>query len=336
MKHIKVSIIVPIFNAELYLNKCLDSIVKQTYKDIEIILVNDGSTDNSGEICDKYASKDKRIIVFHKENGGVSSARNIGLNVSTGDYIMFIDSDDWVESNMVNTLVKIQEVSNYDVIMFGSYIENTKHDKTKRVKFKKESFNSKNEIMKFLPSFIKDEKITTLWNKIYKSSVIKKNNVKFNEELSIAEDALFNYKVFTEINSFHITEECLYHYMIRDVESLTKKYNPQKYEMLTYVNDYLLYAIEQKLLDSNILLSAQYIRVKNIYSCLLDLFNENYSFKLMIKLKYIKGILRKEDIKHFPDLGSKKFEILSWVLSTKNIIFIYFVVFIISKIRNQK
>ena len=99
-KFFMISIIVPIYNVELYLEKCIESIINQTYKDIEVILINDGSTDKSGIICDKYAKIDDRIIVLHKENGGVSSARNKGLDIAKGDYIAFVDPDDYIEPNM--------------------------------------------------------------------------------------------------------------------------------------------------------------------------------------------------------------------------------------------
>ena len=95
-----ISVIVPIYNTELYLDKCMQSILNQTYRNLEIILVDDGSTDNSSQMCDLYAGKDSRIRVIHKENGGQSSARNVGLNVCTGDYISFVDSDDWIELDM--------------------------------------------------------------------------------------------------------------------------------------------------------------------------------------------------------------------------------------------
>ncbi|OUQ56652.1 hypothetical protein B5E58_10530, partial [Tyzzerella sp. An114] len=97
MENKKISVIVPIYNVEKYLNRCVDSIINQTYKNLEIILVDDGSPDNCGKICDEYAKKDNRIKVVHKENGGVSSARNVGLNIATGDYIGFVDGDDWID-----------------------------------------------------------------------------------------------------------------------------------------------------------------------------------------------------------------------------------------------
>lgn len=121
----KISIIVPIYNVEKYLQKCVDSILCQTYKNLEIILVNDGSPDNCPAICDEYAKKDKRIKVIHKQNGGVSSARNAGLDVATGKYVQFVDSDDWVEPEYSKTMINLIEENNCDLGICG-YIKKGK------------------------------------------------------------------------------------------------------------------------------------------------------------------------------------------------------------------
>lgn len=329
----KISIIVPVYNTELYLENCINSILNQTYENLEIILVNDGSKDKSGLICDKYAKIDNRIIVIHKENGGVSSARNVGINLSTGDYIVFIDSDDWVECNMIKTLVKIIEKNDYDVIMFGAYIEDLEHQRVDEFRVKTEDYKDKNEIMSIIPELIREEKINSLWTKIYKASIIQEKNIRFNEELSIAEDGLFNYEIFKHIKSFCTINNLLYHYMIRNVISLTKRYNPSKYEMLLFVNDYLHSNINKGFFNSNVLSAAQYIRVKNIYSCLLDMFNKKYLLTLNEKKMYIRRITLKQDIKHSRKLGNNKFGLLSWVLSTRNEHIVFLVTFLISKIR---
>ena len=124
-----ISIIIPVYNVEKYLRKCLDSIINQTYKKLEIILIDDGSTDNSGKICEEYAKKDDRIIVIHKENAGVSSARNRGIELANGKYIGFIDSDDWIEENMYETLY--QNLLQFDVdISMCNYSIIRNHKKT--------------------------------------------------------------------------------------------------------------------------------------------------------------------------------------------------------------
>ncbi len=111
----KISIIVPVYNVENYLKKCLDSIVNQTFKDIEIILINDGSTDNSLNICKEYAKKDHRIRLINKPNGGLSSARNVGIDLSTGEYLGFVDSDDWIALNMYEKLYNLCKIFNADI-----------------------------------------------------------------------------------------------------------------------------------------------------------------------------------------------------------------------------
>ena len=111
----KISVIVPVYNVEKYLTKCVDSIMNQTYKDLEIILVDDGSTDNSGKICDEYVKKDKRFKVIHKKNGGLSDARNVGIKNSTGEYLSFIDSDDYIDNDMIECLYNACIKNNADI-----------------------------------------------------------------------------------------------------------------------------------------------------------------------------------------------------------------------------
>ena len=111
-----VSVIVPIYKVEKYLNKCVDSIINQSYKNLEIILVDDGSPDKCGEICDKYAEKDSRVKVIHKENGGLSDARNAGIDIAKGDYLLFVDSDDWITSNICEVLIKNANDNLSDII----------------------------------------------------------------------------------------------------------------------------------------------------------------------------------------------------------------------------
>ena len=123
MKDSKISIIVPVYNAEKYLVECLNSLVEQTYKNIEIILIDDGSIDNSAKICDEYAKKDERIKVVHQKNSGVSVARNNGLDMHTGDYVMFVDSDDWIELNTCEILINNIISNDKDILIYNYYLE---------------------------------------------------------------------------------------------------------------------------------------------------------------------------------------------------------------------
>lgn len=322
-----VSIIVPVYNVEKYLGKCIKSLLQQTYSNIQIILINDGSTDSSGIICNKYSDFDKRIFVLHKQNEGVSVARNAGIDISIGEYLLFVDGDDWLEDNAVAELIEIQKNDNSDVIMFGFFQEDFNGNNQKSISFQKNHLKNKDQIMKALPDLIKNESINPLWNKLYKSNIIKDNDIKLDNLISIGEDALFNYKVFSKINCLTIIDKCFYHYIKDNSESLTQKYNPIKYNMLIYVNGFLL-----RNFSGNILLAAKFIRLKNIYSCLLDIV-VNASLSFTDKKNNIYYILGKEDPQNWNDYNNCIYKVLRFILNTKNIDFIYFSVLLISKTR---
>ena len=239
MKDYLVSIIIPIYNAEEYLDDCINTVRNQTYKDLEIILINDGSTDQSLDICKRHDSEDDRIILIDKKNGGVSAARNIGLDIMSGDYLLLVDSDDYVELNIVERLLDMQREKNADLIMYGEYIHYVLLDKVVISAHEGETFYQKEDIASILPILIEDESLNVPGNKFYKSSIIKDHNIKFDESVSMGEDLIFNYAVANNINSFFMTSECLYHYMKRDGDSLTAKLTPNKYKTLKYVSDYM-------------------------------------------------------------------------------------------------
>ncbi|HHU48190.1 MAG TPA: glycosyltransferase, partial [Clostridiales bacterium] len=317
-----VSIIIPVYNVEPYLEHCLESIINQTYKNLQIIIVNDGSTDNSPAICDKFAEKDNRIVVIHKKNGGVSSARNVGLGISQGSYILFVDSDDWIETDMVEHLINISIETNVDVVLFGIYNEDYIQMKTYTIHFNSDLLVDKDHLLKLLPGWVKDEKINTIYGKLYLADIIKSNNIRFDESLNIAEDALFNYEVFLHVESVYLLRACFYHYMIIDAESLSKRYNPGKYEMLNHVNGNLLELIQNNKIYSGLLQSAHYIRIKNLFSCLVDVFMyEKKTYRE--KRNLIADILKKEENHEYHNTGSILHNILYAIFKTNNISLVY-------------
>lgn len=197
-----ISIIIPVYKAEKYIHRCLDSVLNQTYIDWECILIDDGSPDKSGVICDEYASKDHRFKSIHKCNGGVSSARNLGLENACGDRITFLDADDSWERDFLSVLAS----SNADVVTCSfRYKEN------KKFVLKSECFNKKeyySEIQKLLFNGI----MGVPWGKLYNTSLIKQNNILFNSSLRLGEDTCFNWNLMSCINSIEIIEDCLYVY----------------------------------------------------------------------------------------------------------------------------
>ena len=177
----KISVIVPVYNVEQYLPQCLDSIINQTYKNLEIICVDDGSPDNSGKILDEYAKKDKRIKVIHQENGGLSVARNTGLDNATGEWVSFIDSDDYIKLDFYENLISAANKSGADVVQCGFYL----YDEAviKEIKYPTSLFCSYSDILKQI-------KKCYVWNKLWKREFIKKHNLKFTPKIYF-EDVLF-------------------------------------------------------------------------------------------------------------------------------------------------
>lgn len=207
----KISIIVPIYNVELYLEKCLNSIINQTYTNIEIILVNDGSQDRCGEICEQYAQKDSRIKVIHKENGGLSDARNRGIEFATGKYIGFVDSDDYIASDMYEYLYKLIKEENADVSICDFYIDcgneiinhNKIFDKNKIV------FSSANAIK----SLLKGTEIQNYaWNKLYRIELFDKIKYPFGKKM---EDLGTTYLIFDNAENIVVGSEKKYYYLQR-------------------------------------------------------------------------------------------------------------------------
>lgn len=211
-----ISVIVPVYNVEQYLEKCIDSIINQTYKNLEIILVDDGSTDNSSNLCDLLAKKDSRIAVYHKENGGLSSARNFGIDKANGEFIGFIDSDDYIDNDMYETLYNLIKQDKSDVSMCGLYniYANRKDSQVKEVK--KYLMNAEEAIQMVL-----DSKITsvTAVNKLYRKEIFSDLRYDLGKT---SEDAFLIVRLLDKCNLISVTDERKYYYYHR-ANSITKK-----------------------------------------------------------------------------------------------------------------
>lgn len=213
----KVSIIIPIYKVgENFLRKCIESTISQTLEDIEIILIDDGSPDNCGQICDEYAKKDGRIIVIHQKNKGLCGARNAGVKRATGEWISFVDGDDWIESEMCETLYNYSKNDDFDVIICGI----TKDYKHKSCKYDYSKFEDKkvyeNEECKYLQKEMLDHtaRISSVYAKLIKRDILLKYNVFHNESLRQgAEGIEFNLRLFKNVKKVLFVKEHFYHYM---------------------------------------------------------------------------------------------------------------------------
>lgn len=219
---VKISVIIPVYNVEKYICRCLDSIINQTLREIEIIVVNDGSTDRSRMILEKYKEIDERIILINKENGGQSSARNEGMKIAKGKYIGFIDSDDWASLDMYEKLYEAME-EDIDLAVCGRELFNGAYEKIGEVKIKDQIIEIKKIEDYIVDSFLYRQTVLCC-NKLYKKSVLRENNIFFEDVDKVgSEDALFNYCYILNIKKVREISEGIYNGYERE-GSTTRKY----------------------------------------------------------------------------------------------------------------
>lgn len=219
MDHINVSIIVPVYNTQDYLGKCIDSILSQTYRDFELILVDDGSTDGCPVICDRYKLADGRVTVLHKQNGGLASARNAGLDAAAGKYVSFVDSDDYIAPNLLETVVAVMENKSCDWVGFGMIKEDPNGALIENIGFKpcEICVFSEEDRMEFLLKYLLNYRIGwEAWSHIFRSDIIRENHLRFVSERAVfAEDMLFSFTYWLYAKSCVVIEDQLYHYVQR-------------------------------------------------------------------------------------------------------------------------
>lgn len=239
----KISIIIPCYNVEKYLPKCLDSIVNQTYKNLEIICINDGSTDNTLDLLNKYKLNDSRIVVIDQENSGVSAARNNGLNYVTGDYIMFVDSDDWIDLYTCEIALNKALSNDYDLVIWNYIREFPNNPMPKQIFSDEEIVLFENDVKHKLQrrtlGLFREElahpenadSIVTIWGKLYRSSILIDNKLMFTnlKKIGTSEDALFNLEAYKYIKSAIYIPNCLYHYRKDNEKSVTSNYKPEMF-----------------------------------------------------------------------------------------------------------
>ena len=209
-----VSIIVPVYNIEKYIRECLDSVVNQTYTDLEIIIVDDGSTDNSGAICDEYASKDKRIKVIHQTNAGAANAKNTALDHVTGEYVAFLDSDDFVSEDWISTMYQSMKQYNADIVECGFnkvFINQTVNS----VAYMDEMVYSPKE---YFEQYFEHWESVLFCNKLFRADLLK--DIRFRRERRCIDDEFFTYKVISLANKIVRIKEVLYHYRQRKTSAV--------------------------------------------------------------------------------------------------------------------
>ena len=213
----KVSIIIPVYNTEQYLSRCIDSILGQSFTDFELLLIDDGSTDGSAKICDAYAEKDSRIRVLHKENGGVSSARNLGLNEAKGEWVVFVDSDDWISDNCIKVLTEPLRNKEFDIVV-GDYRIIGEFPYNLELSLPEGAYHETGITHTFCNGGI----YIMSWNKLYRKEFLLKNQLAF-EEGKVHEDEILAFEISCLEKSFYVVKSVTYYYRIRENSIATIK-----------------------------------------------------------------------------------------------------------------
>lgn len=276
----KVSVIVPIYNVQKYLRRCIDSILNQTYKNLEIILINDGSTDNSGKIIDEYKQIDNRIKVYHQENKGLSDTRNYGTKIATGDFILYLDSDDWADINMINIMIEKIEEYNADIVQVGfyyNYEEYLLYDNRFYEENDTDIVLGKQELMKELVINKRVKNFT--WGKLYKSELVK--DILFKKDVRF-EDVFWAHKVMDRVDKYVIVHKPLMYYLQRS-ESISGSYKVENTDII------------KGLLERHLFIKENYNNLEDeSYKLILKTCFMHYDMLLKIKddksKKYIKWI----------------------------------------------
>lgn len=303
MENPLVSIIIPVYNVEQYLPQCLDSVLAQSYPNIEVICINDGSTDESLAILTSYSQKDKRLLVIDKENQGVSVARNVGIEQMKGDFVMFVDSDDWLDDDCIERVLAYQEENQCDIVMF-SYVRERAHSSMKKELFGQSVVFEGEECKKLARRIIGpiNEEITspasldsygTIWGKLYRKQVIEDLRFVDLKKIGTAEDSLFNMFAFKRSDRIGFIQDVYYHYRRCVAYSLTGSSIPgllQKWKSLfSIINDNFTEKEEKLALSNRIALGTLGLMI-NAYgssqekSEMKDVLNDNLIHSSLVAL----------------------------------------------------
>ncbi|WP_269050150.1 glycosyltransferase family 2 protein [Sporosarcina sp. G11-34] len=268
-----ISIIIPVYNAENRLRKSIESVLNQSYRNIEVLLINDGSTDSSLEICEFYSTNDTRVKVIHQINSGVSAARNRGIIEAKGEYITFVDSDDTIDINTYEVVIDYLQTECLDMIMFGmkfDYYFGEKYSHSNIYKIKENIEVNKNNMKNHFIDLYEINYLSSVWNKVIRTSVLKENNLFFEKNMAILEDFKFVLDVLSHTDKLlALNNEFYRYYNNLSISSLSRRPN------IDYLNNFRILDLSLRKFAENILMQSQ---------------EENQTIKAMIMRYYIIGV----------------------------------------------
>lgn len=292
------SIVMPIYNAEKYMEKAINSVLMQNYNDFELILVDDGSTDESGKIADEFSEKDSRIVVLHQKNSGPATARNTGILNAKGEYLLFIDTDDEFEQCAFRSIYEQLKKEPVDFLCFGykTVKKSLKKENTIDLKPKYKLYKTIEEILKEQLSIVNSFFFSVVWNKAYKVSFIKDNNIFMKNDVYVGSDLCFNLEVLEKAKNYCELDKSLYKYIVQNPNSICTRYDSKKFEREIKVhhfrNDYL--RSNRFIPSEQINAEIHYDYARMCFACFMDMFRNECSLTLKEKINYI-GELKKHN-----------------------------------------
>ena len=340
---ISISVVVSIYNVEQYIEQCVKSLINQTLRNIEIILVDDGTKDQSGQIIDNLAEMDKRIKVIHKENGGLASARNAGLKIAQGEFIIFIDGDDWIDETMLEKLYNSAKSNDSDMSLcsFTRFVNNEyrSSDEMSIISFFKQDMvisgheNVVNDLLLHMIGTMPEDKLDvdllmSCCRCLYKKQLLIKNNIKFKSERAfISEDLIFQIEAFEYINRVSSVAEPLYYYRCNN-GSLTQSYRPERFEKECVQYEKVCELIEKYNYGEYANLRAQRSFIGRVRNCLRAEVQDNKVESFSGKLKNMKKILSDSRIqgvlREYPISRLKaSLQLVSFFMRVNNSIILY-------------
>lgn len=329
----KISVIIPVYNGEKHIGKCIENIQQQSYENIEIIIINDGSKDNTKEIIEKYKRKDSRIVAVHKKNEGVSVARNTGIETATGDFIIFVDSDDFLEVGAIQCIVdSIKHADDIDMVFYGYQCIGKANDRETDIAVLKKLSDSKNLKSDIIRSIIstKNNIYGYIWRAAYKTDMLISKKIKFPRGIKISEDYMFLLNAVVCATNVTLIDKELYLYNLGEA-SMSNKYIPSLLKDMNYVNNWMY---ENIVKDRKELLTGYKCSIANTYLRYVQNSMRDPNLKLISKHKEIMKIKKKDGydiiikqiIKYRENFSRKSY--ISFIMFALNLEILYEVLFL--------
>ena len=326
----KISVIIPVYNTERWLERCIESVLNQTYKNFELILVDDGSFDDSGKICDKYTLSDNRVKTIHQENTGASVARNKGIESATGEYVIFVDSDDYIAEEMLENLILKM---NDDIDLVVSSIKVLGLENEVDFIMPNSVVTSKDYVSMYCGRQFPRLCLEGPCCKLYRNSILKENNVNFIRELTFGEDEYFNMHYVSHCRKIYCCEDIFYFYVRENENSLSRQFPSNTYEQIDLLFKFDMNVIRQLGCDEKDINNLEKIYAYKMITTIPKSTNAPYG----IYKNYVKKISKNKIIKkNLGSLSDKRFHMIGKLVFAKVFCLIYIFCKLITRLKNKK